>query len=290
MIAGLEHPDPGGRVMFDNDDVTSVSVEQRNVGMVFQSYALFPNMTVEENVGYGLRVRKRPLEEIRRRVGEMMEMMRLSPLAKRPVDKLSGGQRQRVALARALAIRPLVLLLDEPLTALDEQLRDAVRMEIDSLLRQLGITAVYVTHDQAEAMTLGDRVVVMNGGKIVQTGTPREIYGAPANEFVADFIGTINKLCSADNISRLNLSHATMQQYSVSKDKRILFRPEAVTIDPQGPLRGRIASTYYLGSKTRLIVQCPMEAGITVESTSQKVFTKGDEIALRIDSDQVFVL
>src|SRR4051794_11592023 len=191
IIAGLETPDAGGGVFFGAQDVTPLPIERRNVGMVFQSYALFPNMSVAENVGYGLRIRG---ELTPRKVDELLAVVQLEGLGAREVDQLSGGQRQRVALARALAIRPRVLLLDEPLTALDAKLREQLRVEIDRLLRSLGITAVYVTHDQAEAMALGDRIVVMEKGRIAQAGTPQEIYHRPATAFVADFIGTMNRV------------------------------------------------------------------------------------------------
>ncbi len=194
IIAGLESPDTGGRVLFDDEDVTDQPIETRNVGMVFQSYALFPNMNVEQNVGYGLRVRKIPSAELTARVGEMLDMMDIRGLKDRKIEQLSGGQRQRVALARAIAVQPRILLLDEPLTSLDATLRERLRVEIDALLRGLGITAVYVTHDQAEAMALGDRIVVMSHGRVTQGGTPREIYYNPANRFVADFIGTMNRI------------------------------------------------------------------------------------------------
>ena len=160
IIAGLEEPDKGGQIIFNDEDVSKLQIEKRNVGMVFQSYALFPNMNVKENIGYGLKVRKLDKDQIDKRVSEMLEMMHITDLSIRNIDQLSGGQRQRVALARAIAVRPRVLLLDEPLTALDAILRDRLRVEIDILLRSLGITAIYVTHDQSEAMALGDRIVV----------------------------------------------------------------------------------------------------------------------------------
>src|SRR5664279_1816226 len=172
IIAGLELPDAGGRVLFDGNDMTSVPIERRNVGMVFQSYALFPNMSV----------------------AELVALTNITGLENRRVDQLSGGQRQRVALARAVAIRPGILLLDEPLTALDAALRDRLRVELNRLLRALGITTIYVTHDQSEAMELGDRIVVMQKGSIAQIGTPRDIYFAPKNRFVAEFIGAANIL------------------------------------------------------------------------------------------------
>src|SRR5579864_337971 len=164
IIAGLAEPDAGGGVWFGADDVTTLPIERRNVGMVFQSYALFPNMTVAENIAYGLRVRRVDARERRRQASRLLDMMHLTGLDDRRVDQLSGGQRQRVALARALAVRPRVLLLDEPLTALDAKLRESLRVDIDQLLRSLGVTTVYVTHDQGEAMALGDRVAVMSQG------------------------------------------------------------------------------------------------------------------------------
>src|SRR5258705_3009339 len=192
IIAGLELPDAGGRVLFDDKDMTSVPIERRNVGMVFQSYALFPNMSVADNIGYGLKIRGMASKERAARVAELVSLTNITGLENRRVDQLSGGQRQRVALARAVAIRPGIVLLDEPLTALDAALRDRLRGELNRLLRALGITTIYVTHDQAEAMELGDRVVVMRKGAIVQIGTPREIYFTPKDRFVAEFIGAAN--------------------------------------------------------------------------------------------------
>src|SRR4051794_39131846 len=191
MVAGLIRPDAGA-VFFDGTDVTHVPIERRNVGMVFQSYALFPNMTVAENIGYGLRIRRVPKGERVKRVDEMLRLVGIETLQDRRIDQLSGGQRQRVALARAVAVRPSVLLLDEPLTALDAALRERLRGELNRLLRTLGITAIYVTHDQAEAMVLGDRIVVMRKGAIAQVGTSRDIYFKPADRFVAEFVGAAN--------------------------------------------------------------------------------------------------
>src|SRR5579872_315428 len=188
IIAGLEQPDAGGRVLFSGEDVTGIPIERRNVGMVFQSYALFPNMNVADNIGYSLKIRGIAAGERNARVAELVALTGIEGLEHRRIDQLSGGQRQRVALARAVAARPRVLLLDEPLTALDAALRERLRWELDRLLRMLGITTIYVTHDQAEAMALGDRVVVMSKGAIAQVGTPRDIYFAPANRFVAEFV------------------------------------------------------------------------------------------------------
>ena len=193
MIAGFEQP-TSGTITIDGRDVTRVPPNRRNVGMVFQSYALFPNMTVAENVGFGLKVRKRPADQIRKRVAELLEIVNLPDRGGRYPYQLSGGQQQRVALARALAFEPQVLLLDEPLSALDAKIRVALRVEIRQIQRQLGITTVYVTHDQEEALSLSDRVVVMSEGRMEQVGTPFEIYNFPTTAFVASFVGTLNVL------------------------------------------------------------------------------------------------
>ena len=194
MIAGLETPDEGSQIWIGGKDVTNIPAEKRQIGFMFQSYALFPNMTVAENVAYGLTVRKEDPQKIKETVARMLELVNLEPYADRPVQALSGGQRQRVALARALAIRPRVLLLDEPLTALDALLRHKVREELAVILKRLGITAVIVTHDQDEAMVLGDKIVVMQGGVIHQADTPQNVWDNPATDFVAGFVGNSNKL------------------------------------------------------------------------------------------------
>ena len=217
-------------MLFDGTDVTPLGIEKRNVGMVFQSYALFPNMSVAGNIAYGLRSASGPKAEIAARVAEMLAMMRIEALADRSIDQLSGGQRQRVALARALAVRPRALLLDEPLTALDAKLRDSLRLEIDQLLRGLGITAVYVTHDQAEAMALGDRIVVMEHGRVAQIGRPREIYQRPATRFVAEFVGTMNRLAgSVRDGAFVTAAGRIPWPEAPAGASEVLFRPEDVT-------------------------------------------------------------
>lgn len=193
MIAGFEFP-TSGRILLDGKDIASTPPNKREMGMVFQSYALFPHLTVFENIAYGLRLRRISRAEIERIVHETTALVNLSGLEQRRPAALSGGQQQRVALARALAIRPRVLLFDEPLSNLDAKLRVALRSEIRQLQQRLGITSLYVTHDQAEAMSLSDRVVVMNGGRIEQVGAPAEVYRRPASRFVADFIGQANFL------------------------------------------------------------------------------------------------
>ena len=287
LIAGLEQPDAGGRVLFDGIDVTAQSIEKRNVGMVFQSYALFPNMTVAENIGYGLRIRKLPAAEQRASVSEMLSMMRIEALADRHVDQLSGGQRQRVALARALAVRPRALLLDEPLTALDAQLRDALRVEINLLLRRLGITTVYVTHDQDEAMALGDRIIVMDHGRVAQSGTPREIYHQPASPFVANFIGTMNRVHGQMSDSGFACAAGKLRWSGPASDAReLLFRPEDVSIAADGEpadLAGTIAASFFLGDRTRLFVDIGDRQPLVVESAARCQLAVGDAVRLVID-------
>ncbi len=194
MIAGLTEPDPGGSIRFDKHDVTARPIEARKVGMVFQSYALFPNMNVAQNIGYGLRIRGDSRTAIDRRVDELLKLVQLDGFAQRRVDELSGGQKQRVALARAVAIEPSVLLLDEPLTALDAKLRETLRLELKRLLATLAVTSVFVTHDQAEAMALGNRIAVLSSGRIEQIGSAEDIYSRPASEFVAQFVGQVNRV------------------------------------------------------------------------------------------------
>ena len=193
IIAGLETPD-GGQVFLDGKDVTSLAPEARDVNTVFQNYALFPHMNVADNIGYGLKLKKTPKEEIRRKVKEMLELVQLPGYEKRKPSELSGGQKQRVAIARALVNNPKVLLLDEPLGALDLQLRRAMQIELKRLQKKLGITFIYITHDQEEAINMSDRIAVMNEGRFEQIGSPDEIYNHPRTSYVATFVGNANIL------------------------------------------------------------------------------------------------
>ncbi len=191
MVAGFEIPS-AGKITLGGTDITDKSPNQRNVGMIFQAYALFPNMTVAQNIGFGLRIRKAAENEVKDRVDEMLGLVNLEQHAGKYPYQLSGGQQQRVSLARALAIRPEVLLLDEPLSALDAKIRVSLRAEIRAIQQRLGITAIFVTHDQEEALSISDRIVVMNAGEIEQVGTPFEIYNFPKTQFVANFVGSLN--------------------------------------------------------------------------------------------------
>jgi putative spermidine/putrescine transport system ATP-binding protein len=262
MIAGFEDPNAGS-IVVDGKDITHRPPNRRNVGMVFQSYALFPNMTVADNIGFGLRVRKRPKDEIRKRVGELLSMIRLEGRGDRYPYQLSGGQQQRVALARALAIEPAVLLLDEPLSALDAKVRVALRHEIRSIQRQLGITTVYVTHDQEEALSLSDRVVVMNDGRIEQIGAPADIYNFPATPFVASFVGTLNLLtCRVVDAPTGRMSVEGHEFHGAGPvdapngtTVSVALRPESIELGEAGGenrLRGPVQDVSFLGSIVRI--------------------------------------
>jgi len=300
IIAGLESPDPGGRVFFGAEDVTDVPIERRNVGMVFQNYALFPNMNVAENIAYGLKVHRIGEVERARRVSEMLAMMKIEPFRERRIDQLSGGQKQRVALARAIAVRPRLLLLDEPLTALDAKLRDALRVEIDALLRSLGITAVYVTHDQAEAMALGDRIVVMDLGRVAQIGTPREVYFAPQSRFVADFIGTINHLrvrvqdgaLISSGGRPIPLPDGGRVRTREGEVVEVFFRPEQgeVVGQGQGHLAAVVAAAFFMGDHTRLLLDCANSEYVTIETKGHLAFRKGETVEIRIDPGALLTL
>jgi putative spermidine/putrescine transport system ATP-binding protein len=278
MIAGFEKP-TAGEITVDGHDITYKSPNQRNVGMVFQSYALFPNMTVAANIGFGLKVRKRSKADIDRRVGELIELMHLQGRGDRYPWQMSGGQQQRVALARALAIEPQVLLLDEPLSALDAKIRIVLRKEIRSIQRQLGITTVYVTHDQEEALSLSDRVVVMSEGRIEQIGTPSEIYNYPSTPFVASFVGTLN-LVEAGVIDpgagRVAVGGQEIRTAKAIPDARagdritLALRPEGIELGDGAPgwnrLHGTMADISFLGSIVRLRLTLPPgESGIARE-------------------------
>ncbi len=296
MIAGLETPDAGGRVLFGDEDVTALPIERRQVGMVFQNYALFPNLTVRGNIGYGLRIRRIASDIARRRVDELLAMMRLTEHADKPVDQLSGGQRQRVALARALAPQPRVLLLDEPLTALDARLRDTLRGEMNALLRELGITTVYVTHDQAEAMELGDRIVVMSAGRIEQTGTPRDIYYRPANRTVAQFIGTINRLAGQWRDGMLTTTGGAVPlpapRSTALATHEVFFRPEdAWLADPESAqLRGTVEGAAFLGERTRLTIRGAAPDAVIVDVAGRVELARGTPVGISIAQDALIAL
>jgi putative spermidine/putrescine transport system ATP-binding protein len=292
IIAGLEAGDAGGRVMFGDTDVTHVPIERRNVGMVFQSYALFPNLTVAGNIAYGLKVRGMAAKERDARVQDMLAMMRIEPLADRSIDQLSGGQRQRVALARAIAPRPRVLLLDEPLTALDAKLREELRVDIDRLLRSLRITTVYVTHDQTEAMALGDRIAVMTAGRIAQIGTPHDIYFQPAEPFVADFIGTMNHIEGIRTDETLKLNSGSLILSSEHPGNRVMFRPEDLQLvsADEAQFSGRVMHRFFLGDHVRVVIDIGMAQPLVARVAQRTRLEPGDTVHCAVDVEALMSL
>ena len=267
MIAGFEIP-TSGTITLGDKDITDNPPNQRNVGMVFQAYALFPNMTVTQNIGFGLRVRKESEAEIKKRVEEMISLVNLEKHANKYPFQLSGGQQQRVSLARALAIRPNVLLLDEPLSALDAKIRVSLRAQIREIQKRLGITAIFVTHDQEEALSISDRIVVMNTGVIEQVGTPFQIYNFPETEFVANFVGSLNTtvaeiidpgkgLLSMDGVKLV--SAANMDDCAPGDKVRIAIRPErfsfASEVKKANIMDAQIENITFLGSVVRVHIR-----------------------------------
>jgi putative spermidine/putrescine transport system ATP-binding protein len=278
VICGLEEPDAGAIVRFDGEDVTALPPEARGVGVVFQSYALFPGMTVAENIAYGLRVRGIAPARRQARAEQMLALVRLEGYGGRRVDQLSGGQRQRVALARALAIEPRVLLLDEPLTALDAKLREQLRAELAQMLRQLGITTIIVTHDQDEAMMLGDRIAVMSAGKLEQLGPAETLYHEPATPFVAEFLGTLCKVAA-------RLHNGVL----AAGGDAIAFRPHEVELEPYRAdcadpdvLPARIIARFFLGSVIRFELELEDGQRFPVYGPAHSAFTVGQAVTVRL--------
>jgi putative spermidine/putrescine transport system ATP-binding protein len=268
MVAGFESP-TSGTIRLAGEDVTYAKANERNIGMVFQSYALFPNMTVSENIGFGLRVRKEEGAARGERVAELLDLIHMPDKAKSYPNQLSGGQQQRVALARALAIRPQLLLLDEPLSALDAKIRDDLRAEIRRIQRQLSITTIYVTHDQEEALALSDRIVVMSKGQMEQVGEPFEIYNNPTTGFVASFVGQLNRLpvtvvdpaLGRLRVGRSEIRTTSLIESPAGAEVSLMMRPEEVTLDAEeeNVLEGTVESVTFLGSIVR--VQVGVEGG-----------------------------
>jgi putative spermidine/putrescine transport system ATP-binding protein len=306
MIAGFEEP-TSGRITLDGKDITNSPPNKRTVGMVFQSYALFPNMTVADNIGFGLKVRNRPADQIRKRVEELLELINLPDKGGRYPYQLSGGQQQRIALARALAFEPQVLLLDEPLSALDAKIRVALRVEIRSIQRQLGITTVYVTHDQEEALSLSDRVVVMSDGHVEQIGTPFEVYNFPKTPFVASFVGTLNVLPATVvdaahgelNIQGQPVRIARTFEGGSGKSVNIALRPEMVKLGegPEGSnrVRGKVIDVSFLGSIVRIRAAIGGENGpiLTLDEFNEptlKLPEIGETLTIHFPADGPLVL
>ncbi len=280
----------GGEIWFDDDNVTPLPVERRKVGMVFQSYALFPNMSVRANIGYGLKMQKLPKPEIDARVDEVLEMCQLENFAHRAITALSGGQRQRVALARAIAPRPRILLLDEPLSALDAALREALRDELAILLRRFKITAIFVTHDQDEAMAIADRVAVMSHGRVAQSGTPEELYRNPQTAFVAGFVGNAMHLKGETDGPTLRLPGGSLPLSQPANGMDVFVRAEDVKIDTDGPLRGTVESITFLGTHYRIGIT-GVAPGILTSVFPGHVAPKvGEAVNLSINPDALMLL
>lgn len=273
-IAGLTAVD-SGQILLDGQELVPLSPQKRGIGMVFQSYALFPNMTVEQNVAFGLRMQKVAPEESRSRVLEVLQLVELQDFASRYPHQLSGGQCQRVALARSLVTRPRLLLLDEPLSALDARIRKHLREQIRNIQRELGLTTIFVTHDQEEALILSDRIFLMNQGRIVQSGDAETLYTAPADAFAAGFIGNYN-LLDADSASRL-------LQRPISS--RLAIRPEAIVLSLNGELEGQVRSHSLLGNVIRYRVEARgVELLVDVlNRSSADLHPNGQRVSLSID-------
>lgn len=301
-------PPSAGRVLIDGQDVTALPPRKRNIGMMFQSYALFPHLNVFENVAYGLRVRGRPEAEIGRRVNEALAMVQLDGTAGRRIRELSGGQQQRVALARAVVIEPNVLLMDEPLGALDRQLRKHVQLEIRRLHRSLGGTTIYVTHDQEEALVMADRVGVMRDGRIEQIGAPRELYASPVNAFVAGFLGESNllrgRIASCEGTAATldvaglgtTLKGRVQSSMRVGDEGAALLRPEKLSLSGAGDLAGTIDEAVFIGeivatrvalaSGQSIWVRAFSSAGLPLEGSATAIsFDPSDVLILPVDRD-----
>ncbi|MBR1672032.1 MAG: ABC transporter ATP-binding protein [Fretibacterium sp.] len=305
MLSGFEQP-TAGRILIGETDVTNTPPNKRDTAMVFQSYGLFPHMNVFDNVAYGLRLRKMPSADVAQKVGRFLDMVGLGAMAKRPPSRLSGGQQQRVALARSLIVEPSVLLLDEPLSNLDALLREQMRVEIRRLQKSLGITAMYVTHDRVEAMSLSDRIIVMRGGHIVQMGTPSEIYRDPVDTFVAGFVGKVAFFpCTVQNISasgcQVEVKGHSFEAPRWAKDLTpggralVMARPESLSIGEPGAgvEDGVVTANVYLGNSVESWVHTdlgdprsglPSDVLVQIDNPDVKrVWGEGERVSLSFD-------
>jgi spermidine/putrescine transport system ATP-binding protein len=304
MIAGFETP-TAGEIHIDGRDVSRVPANDRPVNTVFQNYALFPFLSVEDNVAFGLRYHKVGKTEAKRKAAEALDMVRMAPYAKRRPGQLSGGQQQRVALARAMVLGPRVLLLDEPLGALDAKLRKALQIELKSLQESLGITFIYVTHDQEEALTMSDRMAVMAAGRIEQVGTPAEVYGSPATAYVADFLGSANVLevevvvPTQGGGTTVRLGGALITCPGMASDiadPRLVVRPERLLLEPTddvaGTVPGKVVRTVYQGATTDVMVRLTDGAQLVVRRPSEHAghHAEGEDVTVYVRPDAVRLL
>lgn len=286
IIAGLEQPYTG-KVILHNKDVTELPARERGVGVIFQSYALFPKMTVEKNIGYGLRIRHRPRKEVKKTVKELLELVQLEEHRKKYPSQLSGGQQQRVAIARTLAYKPEVLLFDEPFGALDAQTRGHLRREIRALLKKVNVPAIFITHDQEEALELGDRIAVINVGHIEQIGTPAEVYNNPASEYVATFLGAANILEGFARRDHIEIGAAQIpaeldpEKFTDGQLVKLIFRPEDVSLSktqalPAGQAclaSGLVEETSFVGAFERLRIRIDPSGGAPCETDTPYYLT-----------------
>lgn len=302
MIAGFESPDEG-EIYLGGEAINGLTPNKRDTAMVFQSYALLPHYNVFDNVAYGLKIRKLPKDEIRERVLHILKLVEMEGMESRMTNQLSGGQQQRVALARALVIEPGVLLFDEPLSNLDAKLRVTMRTEIRKIQQKVGITAIYVTHDQSEAMSISDKIIIMSNGKVEQIGTPREIYYHPASRFVADFIGEANflraKVVSAGE-DKAQITVAGGERIEVNnfgrktagEEASLVLRPEAVTLSESGILEGTVTLSTFMGAYQYYQVMVgDMEIQITdYNPVNRRVYEMGEKAWLDFDPHGVYIL
>jgi len=300
MVAGFEVP-TSGQILIGDEDISKKAPNERDTAMVFQSYALFPHMTVEENIGYGLRFRKEMKRDYTDRIEKIMSLVGLEGMNKRSPGQLSGGQQQRVALARALVVEPQVLLFDEPLSNLDAKLREQMREEIRRVQQRLRITAIYVTHDQSEAMALSDKIVVMHQGKIEQVGTPQEIYQRPTSRFVADFIGKVNflpcKVLRHENdeteVEAFGQPFTVYGVPAIQGPAALVVRPEAISLHLSEGIPVRVESTVYLGSAMEYRVVLPNGERVTIMHTNpnlNQLFKVDQEAFLQLDPHATHLL
>ena len=301
MVAGFESPDKG-EIYIGDQAINELTPNKRDTAMVFQSYALLPHYNVFDNIAYGLKIRKVAKDEIAERVMAMLKLVELEGLEDRMTNQLSGGQQQRVALARALVVQPSVLLFDEPLSNLDAKLRVAMRTEIRRIQQTVGITAIYVTHDQSEAMSISDQIIIMNKGKIAQMGTPREIYYQPKNEFVADFIGEVNFLTgsvtSIDSkaihvdVGGVDITAESFEKVQKGDPCKIVLRPESITLADKGVLPCTVTLSTFMGSYQYYQVDVN---GMMIKITeynpkNHKLYEAGDKAYLNFESHNLHIL